>query len=129
MSASMASKLQGRKMKQTRAPVRAIARTYLSPDKVYIITGGLGGLGLELAHWLVQRGAKYLALTSRSGVRTGYQKRLIGLWEKQGVKTLVSNRDVSSAKDTNHLFSEVKKMAPVGGVFHLAAVNYLSTFK
>lgn len=38
-----------------------------------MILGGLGGFGLELADWLVLRGAKKLILTSRTGIRNGYQ--------------------------------------------------------
>lgn len=49
----------------------AISKTFCPAHKSYIITGGLGGFGLELAHWLVQRGAQKLVLTSRSGIRTG----------------------------------------------------------
>lgn len=43
-------------------------------NSVYIITGGLGGLGLELANWLIMRGAKMLMLSSRKGVTTSYQQ-------------------------------------------------------
>ena len=53
----------------------AIPRTSCDPQKSYIITGGLGGFGLELSKWLVERGAKNLILTSRSGVKTGYQSK------------------------------------------------------
>lgn len=49
----------------------AISKTFCPAYKSYIIAGGLGGLGLELAQWLIQRGAQKLVLTSRSGVRTG----------------------------------------------------------
>ena len=45
----------------------AHARSMCDPKKSYIITGGLGGFGLELAHWLVERGARNLVLTSRRG--------------------------------------------------------------
>lgn len=51
--------------------ISAISRTSCPPTKSYIITGGLGGFGLELAQWLVERGAQKLILTSRSGIRTG----------------------------------------------------------
>jgi fatty acid synthase len=37
--------------------VRAAARALPHPHHAYIITGGLGGFGLELAQWLVNRGA------------------------------------------------------------------------
>lgn len=36
--------------------VTVVTRNTCNPDKVYIIAGGLGGFGLELAHWLVARG-------------------------------------------------------------------------
>lgn len=49
----------------------AIRRTFCPPSKTYIITGGLGGFGLELAQWLTERGARKLVLTSRSGIRSG----------------------------------------------------------
>src|SRR5262249_8537912 len=35
-------------------------------DAMYLITGGLGGIGLLLAEWLIGRGAKTLALMGRS---------------------------------------------------------------
>merc|ERR1712151_67483 len=41
---------------------------------VYIITGGLGGFGMELARWLLQRGASQVVLLSRSGLRTSWQR-------------------------------------------------------
>lgn len=53
--------------------VPAIPRLTARPHLVYVITGGLGGLGLELAGWLAKRGARKLVLTSRRGITTGYQ--------------------------------------------------------
>lgn len=44
------------------------------PKSAYIITGGLGGFGLELANWLIMRGAKILILSSRTGPTTAYQQ-------------------------------------------------------
>ena len=45
----------------------AVRKILFHPVKCYIITGGLGGFGLELADWLVRRGATKLVLTTRSG--------------------------------------------------------------
>lgn len=69
--------------------VEAIPRFFCDPNKSYVIIGGLGGFGLELADWLVIRGAKKLVLCSRSGVRTGYQAWRIKLWESYGVKVII----------------------------------------
>lgn len=51
--------------------IEAKRALYFNPSKCFIITGGLGGFGLELAQWLVSKGAKRIILTSRSGVKTG----------------------------------------------------------
>lgn len=53
--------------------VPAVPRMTAHSNMVYVITGGMGGLGLELAGWLITRGAKKLVLTSRRGITTGYQ--------------------------------------------------------
>lgn len=54
--------------------ISAISKTFCPAHKSYIIAGGLGGFGLELARWLVLRGAQKLVLTSRSGIRTGKRR-------------------------------------------------------
>ncbi|PWN39310.1 hypothetical protein IE81DRAFT_369188 [Ceraceosorus guamensis] len=36
-------------------------------SKAYVLIGGVGGLGVELAAWMVRQGAKHILLTSRSG--------------------------------------------------------------
>lgn len=52
---------------------KGISRYYCDPNGVYVITGGLGGFGLELSNWLVAKGAAKLVLSSRSGIKNGYQ--------------------------------------------------------
>jgi acyl transferase domain-containing protein/acyl carrier protein len=38
------------------------------PGGAYLITGGLGGLGLKLAQWMANQGARHIALVSRHGL-------------------------------------------------------------
>lgn len=38
--------------------VRAVCRTLCHPQHSYLVTGGLGGFGLELTQWLISRGAR-----------------------------------------------------------------------
>ena len=40
----------------------------IRPESAYLVTGGLGGLGLRIAAWLVQNGARELILMGRSGL-------------------------------------------------------------
>lgn len=105
--------------------VNAIPRSYMNPDKTYVLVGGLGGFGLELANWLVVRGAKNLVLTARSGITTGYQASSVSNWKAAGVNVLISKADCSTEKGAQLLIDESKKLGPVGGVFNLAAVSIL----
>ena len=40
----------------------------LKPEVSYLITGGLGGVGVEVAKWLVSRGARHLVLANRTAM-------------------------------------------------------------
>lgn len=102
--------------------VPVIPRTNMDPKKSYVLVGGLGGFGLELTNWLIARGAKFIVLVSRSGIRTGYQSLCVRRWRESGVKVTISTADVTTLSGAKRLFAESNKLAPVGGVFNLAAV-------
>ena len=104
--------------------VSAVPRTVCHPNLSYVIVGGLGGFGLELAQWLVDRGARHLILTSRAGVRNGYQDRRIRELRKLGVDVRVSKHNVSNANDALALVNEANSegVEGIGGLFNLAVV-------
>ena len=102
----------------------AIPRAICDPHKCQVLVGGLGGFGLELAQWLVDRGAMYLVLTSRVGVCTGYQDLRIRQWRDAGVTVKVSTADITDEDETRTLLRYSASMCRngVGSVFNLAAV-------
>lgn len=102
--------------------VNAVCRTLCHPQHVYLITGGLGGFGLELAQWLINRGARKIVLTSRTGIRTGYQARCVHFWRRMKISVLVSTLNISNPEDAEELVRSCREMGPIGGVFHLAMV-------
>ncbi|EEC13503.1 fatty acid synthase, putative [Ixodes scapularis] len=102
--------------------VEAQARTYFFEDKSYVVAGGLGGFGLELADWMVARGCRRLLLTARSGVRTGYQRLCLHRWQMAGAKVAVSRADAATEEGARALLQEAAALGPVGGVFNLALV-------
>ncbi|XP_050030055.2 fatty acid synthase-like [Dermacentor andersoni] len=109
----------------THAPpvtIEAVARACFYGHKSYVIVGGLGGFGLELAEWMVSRGCRKLLLISRTGVRTGYQKLCLHRWNSVGVAVLVSNEDVSTEEGARKVLDDAASMGPVGGIFNLAMV-------
>ncbi|KAL6436160.1 hypothetical protein ACFW04_005722 [Cataglyphis niger] len=105
------------------APIPALPRYYCLANKSYVIFGGLGGFGLELADWLIIKGAKNLVLVSRTGVKNGYQQMKIDLWKSYGVKILIlSDLDASDMNDCKIILKTAEKMAPVDAIFNLAVV-------
>lgn len=102
--------------------VNAIPRTYIHREKAYVLVGGLGGFGLELTHWLVARGARNIVLNSRGGVRTGYQASMVRRWQERGVRIVLDKSDVTRESGVVALLQTAEKLAPVGGLFNLAAV-------
>jgi len=64
-------------------PLTIVPRVYCKPNCSYIIPGGLGGFGLELADWLVLRGCKKLVLSSSRGITKQYQAyRIKSVYQK-----------------------------------------------
>ena len=56
---------------------RTCQRFQLCGDGAYLVTGGLGALGLACARFLVEEGARYLVLNSRRGAYTAEQGRVL----------------------------------------------------
>lgn len=77
---------------------------------------------MELAGFLIQRGATRIVLTSRSGVQNGYQAKLLDSWQNSGCNVIISTDNVAFENETKALFRKAKSLGPVGGIFHLAAV-------
>ncbi|KAL1414020.1 hypothetical protein MTO96_030760 [Rhipicephalus appendiculatus] len=112
-------------LKPTKAPtvtLEAVARPCFYEHKSYVIVGGLGGFGLELAEWMISRGCRKLLLISRTGVRTGYQRLCLHRWSSLGATVLVSKEDVSTEEGARKVIDNAVTMGPVGGIFNLAVV-------
>lgn len=102
-----------------------IAQTFFNPERSYIITGGLGGLGLEIADWMLSKGAANLILTSRSGIKEPYQQMSIDRLNSSPTfnpRIIISNEDCLSKESVHRLIDQAESVAPVGGVFLLAMV-------
>lgn len=67
-------KIRDNEFDQETLPIQLVPRYYCDSAMSYIIPGGLGGFGLELADWLVLRGCKKLVLSSSRGITRSYQE-------------------------------------------------------
>ncbi|MBL0694017.1 type I polyketide synthase [Comamonas sp. JC664] len=91
-------------------------------DRTYLITGGLGGIGLRLASWLAAHGARHLALCGRKGETEASRLALAPLREA-GVHVATFRVDVSRADQVAEMLESIRRGgAPLGGIFHSAGV-------
>lgn len=99
------------------SPARAVCA-----DGSYLLTGGLGGLGLTVARWLVERGARDLALLGRSEPSPEARKVIEEL-EQEGARVRVVRADVSDLSAVKRAVREVEEhLGPLRGVLHAAGV-------
>jgi myxalamid-type polyketide synthase MxaB len=82
------------------------ALTEIRPDASYLITGGLGALGLQVAQWLALKGAKNLVLTGRSKPNNTAQN-LIRELQQDGVDVLVTSCDLTDETEVIQLFQQI----------------------
>lgn len=98
------------------------SRQTVSKPRSYLITGGLGALGLEIAEQLVTDGVRYLIL---SGRRTDLSKDIairLQQWREQGTDVEVIQADITQQTDVERLLVACNAAAPLGGIIHAAGV-------
>ena len=107
---------------------------------VYLITGGLGGIGRVVAEHLAQEGAAGLVLVGRSGLpprdeweawlaahpegdRTAIRVRAVQALEAAGAEVLVAEADVADPRAIRSVVGEAReRFGAVHGVVHAAGV-------
>jgi len=95
----------------------------INREGCYLITGAFGGFGKILAEWLVERGARHLVLTSRSGAATPEAETFVERLHKRGADVKVLRANIGSPEDVVRLMAEIRSAGrPLRGVFHLAMV-------
>jgi fatty acid synthase, animal type len=115
-------RIRGEASNAATLPINVIHRVFCNPNFSYIMPGGLGGFGLELADWLVLRGCRKLVMSSSQGISKQYQSYRIKIWESYGVQVRVNTSDISTKVGCEKLIRESIKLGPVGGIFNLAVI-------
>lgn len=101
----------------------------------YLITGGLGSLGVEVAAHLVERGARRIVLVSRNSLpprkhwgdvqgRMSVVVQKVQELERQGAAIYSITNDVSQADAATHLSEQLEalQLPSVAGVIHAAGI-------
>ena len=114
----------------------ATAKTWFDPEKVYILIGGLGGMGIEIVYWMMLRGATKVLVTSRSGIKSNSQRLFFKQIQELGkvmdsfkLDVKVSKLNVIDEHSASELIKEGEKMGKIGGVFNLAVVLHDALFE
>ncbi len=101
---------------QSRAPLAP--RQHLRPDATYLVTGGFGGLGLLVARWMAEQGARTIALLGRNPDPGCDAVRGI---EALGARVISLAGDVADDATMQCLFQRLAAEAPpLRGVVHAA---------
>jgi NAD(P)-dependent dehydrogenase (short-subunit alcohol dehydrogenase family) len=107
----------------------------IRPDGAYVVTGGLGLIGVEVARWLAASGARHLTLIGRTGVpdralwpsllkdSEAYRRVCaIEAIEALGATVEVASLDVSNEDQLRAYFDRFGRIAPpLRGVVHGAS--------
>ncbi|MBN1489666.1 MAG: SDR family NAD(P)-dependent oxidoreductase [Phycisphaerae bacterium] len=94
----------------------------LRSDATYLITGGLTGLGLVFARWMVDRGARHIVLMGRRSA-SDEAKAAIAELQRDGAEVRVLRGDVTRGEDVERIFAEIESaMPPLRGIMHSAGV-------
>ncbi|CAG9791214.1 unnamed protein product [Diatraea saccharalis] len=106
-----------------------IPRYTCNEEFVYVIVGGLGGFGLELADWLILRGARKVLLTSRRGITNGYQSSRLRAWAGYCADVRISTHDITTESGCEEMILMAKSMGHVDAIFNLAVILKDSVFQ
>ncbi|MCE9667447.1 SDR family NAD(P)-dependent oxidoreductase [Myxococcus stipitatus] len=93
---------------------------------VYLITGGLGGVGLRLAEFLARRHQARLVLVGRSGVgedQDGHRQQAVRALEAVGAEVLVARADVADEAQLRAVLAQAEaRFGALHGVIHAAGL-------
>ncbi|GDX84812.1 hypothetical protein LBMAG43_08540 [Methylococcaceae bacterium] len=89
------------------------------PQRTYLITGGLGGLGLKFAEWLISQGATHLVLNSLHVTNSETHTQIEQFNKTATVEVFVAN--IGQLSDVQNLFTHIQNtLPPLAGIIHAA---------
>jgi phthiocerol/phenolphthiocerol synthesis type-I polyketide synthase C len=91
-------------------------------NATYLITGGLGGLGLSIAKRMIAKGVRQLVLLSRKAPSPAASDALTQL-RSQGANVVTASVDVSDREQVKALLDSItSSMPPLRGIIHAAGI-------
>ncbi|MYH71677.1 MAG: SDR family NAD(P)-dependent oxidoreductase [Acidimicrobiia bacterium] len=94
----------------------------LRDDRTYLVTGGLGGIGVAVAGWLADRGAGAIVLNGRRDPDPEAEEAIEELCQ-QGAAVSVELADVTDTEAIDQMLARIDaNLPPLGGVIHSVGV-------
>jgi len=110
--------------RMVRAAAGALSAPALSikPDSTYVITGGMGRLGLKVAQWFVDLGAKHLVLTGRRGMANASPAVVAAIeaMRASGVEVEALAVDTGDETQMRSLTGRLRRARPLAGIIAAA---------
>ncbi|KAF6813394.1 polyketide synthase [Colletotrichum plurivorum] len=92
------------------------------PDRVYIVVGGIAGLGASIVRWLAHHGARNLAVLSRSAGKSPHDAAILAELRGSGCAVRAYACDVTDEAGVRAVLGGISRSQRVGGVVNLAMV-------
>jgi aryl carrier-like protein len=94
-----------------------------SSDSTYMIVGGLGGIGLATAYWVMEQGAKNVLIVSRNAVNHPKGLSLVEQGQRNGCNIHLRNCDIADEEAVRNFLAKAKEeLPPIRGVLQIAAL-------
>ena len=98
-------------------------------DSTWLVTGGLGSLGLTTAKALAEKGVKHIVLAGRN-IDRPEKTSMIKAIEETGASVHLKSADVSNPSDVKELIDSIRaELPPLSGIAHLAGVMDIGLLK
>jgi hypothetical protein len=101
----------------------ALPRYRADPDGFHVVVGGLGGLGLEVADWLIgDAGARHVVLIGRRAEPSDDALLRHRRWRDEGAEVRFVSCDVADTNALQETLAALRTERPLSGIIHSAMV-------
>lgn len=95
----------------------------IDPNATYLISGGMGELGMVVTEFLLDKGAKSITCLGRNLKSNEQIKNTLDKAKLLGANVTLKAVDVSNTIDLQHIFDDIQQSAyPLKGIIHAAGL-------
>lgn len=89
-----------------------LSETSFDENATYVVSGGFGGLGIEIIRWMVARGARNLVVLSRRGAADDAAKALVDEVQAAGAKIITPCCDITNLQSLQQVLGKALEGLP-----------------